>query len=201
MPTRWLDELTVDARFTVRQLKRSPAFTLVAAVTLALGIGTTTAIFSVVYSVVLRPLPFPDPGRLVAVNEIFSGRTAEASPGNFYDWCTHARSFTALGAMNPATFNLTTDDQPERIVGARATSSWFGLLGIAPLHGRVFSGDEDAPGRNQVVVLSHRLWTRRFGADPAVVGKEIRLSAVPYPVIGVMPPEFDLTADSEELWT
>ena len=199
--TQWIDEFSDDVRFAVRQLTKAPGFTLVAALTLALGIGATTAIFSAVHAVVLRPLPFPAPDRVMVVGEDFQGRASDVSVGNFHDWRTHTRSFTTLAAMQYFSFNLAEAGEPERVVGGRATHTWFDVFGIAPLHGRVFSRAEDAPGRERVVVLSHRLWTRRFGADPRIVGRDIQLNSVAHAVVGVMPPEFDVTAESEELWT
>jgi predicted permease len=199
--TQWIDEFRDDVRFAVRQLTKAPGFTLVAALTLALGIGATTAIFGAVHAVVLRPLPFPGPDRVMVVGEDFQGRPSGVSVGNFHDWRTHATSFTGLAAMQDFSFNLAEAGEAERVVGGRATHTWFDVFGIAPLHGRVFSPEEDAPGRDRVVVLSHRLWTRRFGADPRIIGRGIQLNSVPHAVVGVMPPEFDVTADSEELWT
>jgi putative ABC transport system permease protein len=123
------------------------------------------------------------------------------SPGNFVDWRTHATSFSSLGARQDVNSNLAGDDQPERVRGGRVTHTWFDVLRVTPLHGRVFTGEEDAPGRDRVAVLSHRLWTRRYAADPQIVGRDIRLNAVAFTVIGVMPAAFDLTAAAEEIWT
>ena len=198
--TQWLDEFRDDVRFAARQLTKAPGFTLVAALTLALGIGATTAIFSVVHAVVLRPLPFPDADRVVVVGEEYRGQPSSVSVGNFADWRAHATSFAALGAMQFFNFNLSEGDTPERVVGGRVTHTWFDVARIQPLHGRVFTREEDAPGRDRVVVLSHRLWTRRFGADPRIIDREISLNTVKHTVVGVMPAEFDVTADSEELW-
>jgi putative ABC transport system permease protein len=199
--TQWLEEFRDDVKFAVRHLTAAPGFALIAAFTLALGIGATTAIFSVVHAVVLRPLPFPEPDRVLFVGEEWNGQPSAVSIGNFHDWRTHAKSFAALAAMQYFSFNLAEGDQPERVVGGRVTHTWFDVIGIPPLHGRVFTAQEDAPGAAPVAVVSHRLWTRRFGADPRLLGREIRLNSQPYIVIGVMPPSFDLTADSEELWT
>ncbi|MGH9349751.1 MAG: ADOP family duplicated permease [Vicinamibacterales bacterium] len=199
--TQWSDECRDDVRFAVRQLSKAPGFALVAVLTLTLGIGATTAIFSVVHAVVLRPLPFPEPDRVMVVGEDWQGRPSSASVGNFVDWRTHAQSFAALGAMQTFSFNLSDGDTPERVVGGRVTPTWFDVARIAPLHGRVFTPEEDVPGRDRVVVLSHRLWTRRFGNDPGIVGRDITLNMVNHTVLGVMPPAFDLTASSEELWT
>jgi putative ABC transport system permease protein len=200
---RWIYDCRDDVRFAVRQLAKTPGFAAVCGLTIALGIGATTAIFSVVHAVVLRPLPFPEPDRLMVVGEDFEGRgrPSDVSVGNFADWRAHAKSFSALGALQYFSFNLSGDDRPERVMGGRVTHSWFTALGVAPQYGRVFTTEEDAPGRDRLVVLSHRLWTRRYGADPAVLGRPIQLNAVPFTVIGIMPRSFDVTVDSEELWT
>jgi putative ABC transport system permease protein len=201
--TQWIDECRDDFRFAVRQLTKAPGFALVAGLTLALGIGATTSIFSVVHAVLLRPLPFPEPDRLMVVGEDFEGRgqPSDVSIGNFVDWRTHAKSFSSLAAMQYFSFNLSDDDQPERVVGGRVTHTWFTALGIAPQHGRVFTAGEDVPGSDRVVILSHRLWTRRYAADAGIVGRTVRLNSVPFTVIGVMPATFDVTADAEDLWT
>jgi putative ABC transport system permease protein len=198
--TQWIDELRDDVRFAVRQLIKAPGFSAVAVLTLMLGIGATTAIFSVVHAVVLRPLPFPEPHRVMLLGEDFRGLPSSVSVGNFADWQTHVMTFSGLGALQSFSFNLSEGDTPERVIGGRVTHSWFDVQQIAPLHGRVFTKEEDTPGRERVVVLSHRLWSRRFGADPRIVGREIALNSVQHTVIGVMPQQFDLTADSEELW-
>jgi putative ABC transport system permease protein len=204
--TQWLEEFGDDARFAVRQLMSSPGFALVAVLTLALGIGATTAIFSVVHAVVLRPLPYPDPDRLMFIGERFPGMPPDSPPsstsvGNFADWQKHSKTFASMAALQAFSFNLSEGDVPERVTGARVTHTLFDVLGLAPLYGRVFTAAEDTPGNDRVVVLSHRLWTRRFGANPAIVGREIPLNAVNHTVIGVMPRSFDLTATWEELWT
>src|SRR5687768_11720799 len=177
--TQWIGEFRDDVRFAARQLARAPGFTAVAALTLALGIGATTAIFSAVHAVVLRPLPFPEPDRVMVLGEDWEGRPSSVSVGNFHDWRTHAKSFSALAAMQFFSFNLGEGDQPERVIGGRVTHTWFNVFGIAPLHGRVFNASEDTPGNDRVVVLSHRLWTRRFGADSGIVGRDIRMNSQP----------------------
>jgi predicted permease len=200
---RWISECRDDIRFAGRQLAKAPGFAAVAGLTIALGIGATSAIFSVVHAVVLRPLPFPEPERLMVVGEDFEGRgrPSDVSVGNFNDWRTHATSFSALGAEQYVSINLSDHEQPERVVGGRVTHTFFTVFDVPAEHGRVFTADEDVPGRDGVVVLSHRLWTRRYGADPAVIGRVISLNASPFTVIGVMPARFDLTVDVEELWT
>ena len=198
----WAAAILDDGRYALRQLVKAPGFALVAALTMALGIGATTAIFSVVQAVVLRPLPYPDPDRLMAVGEdVGRGRPSSVSIGNFDDWRKHATSFAALGALQSFSFNLSDNERPERVYGGRVTRSWFDALGVQPEIGRVFTVEEDTPGNDRVVVLSHRLWARRYASDPNVVGRTIPLNAVPVTVVGVMPAAFDVTIDSEELWT
>ena len=198
--TEYLAELIQDVTFAGRQLLRNPGFTAVAVITLALGIGATAAIFSAVHAVVLRPLPIPSPERVVAVYTDWRGRAGNVSAGNFTDGVAPASAFSAVTAIQYSSFNLADTEDAERVIGARTTAGFFDVFATAPLHGRVYRADEDQPGREQVVVLSHRLWTRRFYRDPSIVGKSIRLSGRPYEVIGVMPARFDFTAQSEELW-
>ena len=201
--TQYLGELRQDLVFTLRQLLRTPAFTLVAILTLAIGIGATTAIFSAVYAVVLRPLPLRDPSRLMLVGEIYEGSPQVMSVGNYVD--TDAAVGVdfdhGLAAFTYANYNLSDENTPERVVGARVTANYFEVMGAAPIFGRTFVPDEDRPGNDRVVVLSHRLWTRRFGADAGTIGRQVRINGVPYRILGVMPASFDLTTDSEELWT
>ncbi len=198
--TEYLSELSQDVRFACRQLLRNPGFSAIAVITLALGIGATAAIFSAVHSVVLRPLPFPNADRILAIYEVFNGRNGNVSAGNFADGVEPVQAFEAVTAIQFSNFNISGTGETERIVGARATAGFFGVFPMAPALGRVFTRDEDQPGREQVVVLSHRLWTRRFGADASILGREIVLNERPHQVIGVMPAAFNYTADSEELW-
>ena len=170
--------------------------------TLALGIGATTAIFSAVYAVVLQPLPLRDPSRLMLVGEVWEGRPQVMSVGNYVDTNAAVPDFEhGLAALNYANYNLADETAPERVVGARVTANYFDVMGVRPILGRTFTADEDRPGNDQVVVLSHRLWTRRFGASESAVGRELRMNGAAYRIAGVMPESFDLTTDSEELWT
>ena len=199
--TRPLEELAQDLTYGVRSFRKSPGFSFIAMLTLAVGIGATTAIFSAVHAVVLRSLPFADPDRVVRVSGVWRGEPgAGTSAGNFVDTRTQSTSFEHLAAVQYSSFNLAEGDAPERIVGARVSRGFFSIFGVRPLLGRVLLDEEDQPGREQVVVLSHKLWTRRFGADPAIIGREVPLSSRPYTVVGVMPPSFDLTVESEDLW-
>ena len=198
--TEYFSELTQDVTFACRQLVRSPGFTTVAVLTLALGIGATTAIFSAVQSVVLRPLPFPEPDRLVSVYEHVRNNRGDVSAGNFVDGIEPVGSFSAVAAEQFSSFNLSDAGDTERVIGGRVTAGFFDVFNLPAAHGRVFTKEEDQPGREQVVVLSHGLWARRFGMDPSTVGRRITLNERPYDIIGVMPAQFDYTANSEELW-
>jgi predicted permease len=197
---QYLAELRQDLRFALRQLFKNPGFTLVATLTLALGIGATASIFSVVQAVVLRRLPVPEPERLVLPNELWRGSPSAASPGSFVAWHERCQSFSALAIQSSGSFNIGERDDAERLVGANVSGDFFNVFGVAPMLGRVFGPGEDQPGREQVVVLSEQLWMRRFAADPAIVGRDVRLNGRPYRVLGVMPAAFRLTSDAEELW-
>ena len=197
---QWIREARHDVRFAIRQLRRAPGFALIATLTLALGIGATTAIFSVVYAVVLRPFAFPQPDQVMVLSEVWGAAPSSVSVGNFHDWRTHTRAFATLAAEYSSSFNLTDDAQPERLIGSRATSTWFDVFAVAPLLGRTFTADEDRPGATPVVVLSHRLWTRRFGSDRGIIGRPLRLSGQTYQVVGVMPAALDFSANGAELW-
>jgi predicted permease len=196
----YFSALRQDVAFAIRQLVRQPGFTAVAILTLGLGIGATTAIFSAVHAVVLRPLPLEQPDRIVAVYEDFRGNPGDISAGNFTDARNATTAFDALTAIQYSSFNLSVEGTTERVIGARTTAAFFDVFGVRPALGRAYTEDEDQPGHEQVVVLSHRLWMRAYAANAAVVGQDIRLGGRPYRIIGVMPPSFDLTADSEELW-
>lgn len=200
--TEWWGELWTDLRLGVRTLIRQPAFAAMAVLTLGLGIGATTAIFSVLNTVVLRPLPLPKPDQLVMVSEGWQGRAGgDVSIGNYTDFSRDQSTLSALGATYGESFILAGSDRPERVLGGRVTASYFQVLGAIPLHGRVFNAEQDQPGQARTVVLSHRLWTRRFGADPRVIGQSLTLNALPYIVLGVMPPDFDRLENGDELWT
>jgi putative ABC transport system permease protein len=195
-----------DVRYGFRMLLKSPGFTVVAVVALALGIGANTAIFSVINSVLLRPLPYADPDRLVVVwetNPNLGGNLQlrnEASPANYLDWKAQQTVFEDFGVFNWNTFNLTGGDTPEQLTGNPSTASIFSTLGVKPMLGRVISAEDDREGAPRVVLLSHKLWQRRFGAKPEIVGQQISLNNQSYTVIGVMPPEFVFPAGISELW-
>jgi putative ABC transport system permease protein len=196
----WLGELRQDIAFAWRQCRLNPGFTLAAVLTLALGIGATTAIFSVVHAVVLQPFPFRDPDRVLQVLLTWRNQGGTASVGNYDYVRSRVTSFEHLAATNYGSFNLADEGNPERLLGLRTTANYFAVFGIAPLHGRTYVTTEDRPGADPVVVLTSRLWQRRFGGDRQIVGRSIRLNGRPYTVIGIMPPVFDRFAVAAELF-
>jgi predicted permease len=196
----FLGELRQDTAFAIRQLVKAPAFTAVAVITLALGIGATTAIFSAVRSVVLRAFPWSHADRVMMVSELWNGLDGNVSDGNFTDWHTAAKSFEAFAAERFVSFNLADRSSTERVSGGRVTHEFFRVFDLRPLLGRTFLPEEDQPGHEQVVVLSHGLWTSRFAADRGILGRQIQLSSRPYTVVGVMPETFDPSLSGEALW-
>ena len=193
-------KLWQDIRYACRQLSRAPGFTVVAVLTFALGIGATTAIFSAVYAVVLQPFPFPEPNRVVAVGEQFRGRLSATSAGNLEDWRTHAKSFSAIGARRFVSVNVSTGSIPERLTGNAVTASYFSVFRMPAALGRTLVPEDAVPGRDAVVVLSDRLWTRVFARDRTIVGRSMQMDGRQYAIVGVMPPEFDRFSRAEEFW-
>ena len=193
-------DILTDARYAVRQLRKNRGFTAVAVLTLALGLGPTTAIFSVVNGVLLRPLPFPEPDRLVRVLEVVPkhGRIAVA-PANFLDWRQQNTVFEQMVAYTGGTDTFVGRDGPERLPMTWASSEMFELLRVGPALGRVFQAKGDAPRHNEIVI-SHRMWQRRLGGDPGVLGTSITLSGRPVTIIGVMPPDFHFPSRQTEYW-
>ncbi len=201
MPAQNLATFLHDVRFALRQLRRDRAFTAVAVLTLALGIGATTTLFSVLHAVVLNPLPFERSEQLVDIATTWQGEPGAISAGNYFLIRKAARSFERIAARSGATFNLAGSSDPERVQAAHVTADYFKVLGAAPALGRVFAEDDDVAGRARVAVLSHRLFARRFGSDPGILGRTIQLSGRPYVVLGVMPEAFRVPEDATELWT
>ena len=193
-----------DLRYGLRMLVKHPGFTAVAVTALALGIGANTAIFSVVNTVLLRPLPYKDPEQLMMV---FEDSRAHGYPrdtptvANFIDWRDQNQVFESMAAIAGASFNLTGVGDPERLGGYRVSASLFPMLGVSPQLGRWFTPDEDQAGANRVVIMSHRLWQRRFGGDPNIVGRPLTLSGRSVTIVGIMPADFRFyTQDEELLW-
>jgi putative ABC transport system permease protein len=190
-----------DVRYAIRQLVRAPAFTTVALLTLALGIGATTAVFSVVDGVLLRPLPYSEPDALVRVHEVLPQiGLFSVAPANFFDWRAQNEAFDRLAAYTTDSETLVGPDGPERIQGMQVSWDLFPTLRAAPAIGTVFTKEEDQPGANRVVILSHGLWLRRFGGNPGVVGSSVTLSGAPTTIVGVMPADFYFPTRSKEFW-
>ena len=197
-------DIIQDLRYAVRMMRKSPGFTLVAAITLALGIGANTTIFSTLNILVLRPFSFPNQDRLVMLWErnlevgISRGSVA---PGNFKDWGEQNQTFDQVIAINQNYFDITDGDQPERFNGYMVSPTFFDALGAKAVLGRTFSPVEDRPGQNQVVVLKHSLWQNRFGADPEIINKTVAINGKRFSVVGVMGPDFNFPFNGGELWT
>src|SRR5438270_10370486 len=197
-----MESLIQDIRYAARMLWKAPAFTLVAIIALALGIGANTVIFSVVNAVMLRPLPYPHADRLMMLFHSYPKINlprATVSPIGFLFYRDHAQSFESIGAL---TFyrgpqNLTASGEPERVKSVLTSAGVFPTLGVQPMLGRVFRPEEDQPGAGRVVVLSYGLWKRRFGGDPGILGQNISLDGATYTVIGVMPKGFQMPQGSE----
>ena len=198
-----MNTLFQDLRYGVRILLKQPAFTLVAVITLALGIGANTAIFSLVNSILLKPLPYRDPDqvvRMIQASPKLGLDTWGVSQANFAAYRDQNRSYESIALYNNGGVNLTGDGEPERLPVTNVTADFFKVLGVNPLLGRTFVAGEDAPGKNTVCVLSHALWQRRFGGDPNVVGKKLNLNNTPTEIVGVMPAEFKFPRLEIDLW-
>jgi putative ABC transport system permease protein len=198
----WLNDLADDVRFGFRTLRKTPGFTAIAIITLALGIGANTAIFSVIENVLLRPLPYPHPGSLVDIWNTYPGfQPVGLSAGDYVDFHRDAKSFSAMGAYGspPSGFNLTGTDEPERVQTNTASADLFATLGIQAVAGRTFLPEEDRVHGPAVALLSHAFWQRRFGADPGAVGRDVLLDGQKYRIVGVLPPTFEIGRDID-LW-
>jgi putative ABC transport system permease protein len=185
-----MEHFKQDFLYAVRRLLKAPGFTLVAVLTLALGIGANSAIFSVVNGVLLKPLPYPEPDRLVGVYHTTDGQRAVMSGPNFTDVSRAATSFESAAAISTGRMILTGEGEPTRLAIAEVSASLFSVLRVRPALGRAFNADENTPGRNNLVILSHGLWQQRFGSDPSVIGRRITLDGVSKEVVGVMPARF-----------
>jgi len=190
----YLEDLARDLRFAVRTLARSPGFTAVVVLTLALGIGANTALFSVVNGVLLNPLRYAEPERLIALySRTPNYDRASISYPNFLDWVRDNHSFSAVAAYRPDDFNLTGTGEPERVPAEMVSASFFPLLGVQPLLGRTLLPEEDQSGATPVVLISDGLWKRKFGSSPDVLGHSLTLNDVAYTIVGVVPADFHYT--------
>jgi predicted permease len=189
----WLENLAQDLRFAFRQLRKAPGFTAVVVITLALGIGANTALFSIVDTVLLHPIALPHPGELVSVDASKPNfEHGSISRPNFLDWQRDSRSFSGLAAYAHQGFVMTGDGDAERVRGNYVTANFFQVLGIKPVLGRVFAPHEDEIGRPPTILLGGGFWKRRFGADPHILGRTILLDKLSYTIVGVIPVSFDL---------
>jgi len=197
-----MDQLSNDVRFALRALARRPGFALVAVLTLAVGIGANTAVYSIAEAVLLRPLPFREPDRLVLVWErnVIRDRTRNVvNPGNYLEWRDRNGVFESLAAFSPWSMNLTGEGEPVRLDVGAVTANFFSTLGVSPALGRAFADEDGRPGARDVVILSDGLWKRRFGGDLRVLGRDVMLNGRPATVLGVMPAGFEVPPGSE-LW-
>src|SRR6185295_7689579 len=182
-----LGALKQNISFALRTLLKNKGFTITAVLTLALGIGATTAMFSVVYAV-FEPMPYPNPDQLVMVwAKVPDGRNSVAN-SDFLEWRRLSTSFQAMHAWTRASFNVATDDRPEQVAASRRTPGFFTMEGLPMLLGRDFLAEEGDPGRDHVVILSHRFWSKHFNSSRDLIGKVIRMNAEPYAVVGVLQP-------------
>jgi len=196
-----LDILRQDLSYTARMMRRSPGFAFTAVIIVALGIGATTAAFSVTDFVLIRPLPFHEPDRLIKISEKTPGYTVmELSPPNYRDWKAAATSFESMGVYRGAALTVTGSGEPRRWAGAAVDADLLKTLRVAPLIGRSFTDADDRAGAPGTVLLSYRLWQTEFGGDPNVIGRMLTFDAVPYTVIGVMPREFHFPGSDSLFW-
>jgi putative ABC transport system permease protein len=189
----WLETLLQDLRYGARTLRKNPGFTMVAVLTLALGIGANTAIFSLVNGVLLQPLPYPQPARLVGTTEYYPQGALEVMR-------EQSQTMQLVGVSDNGEFNLTGSGDPVRLIGNSVSADFFSVLGAQPARGRTFQQGEDQPGKDHEVILSRALWQRRFQSDPNIVGRWITLEGVDRQVIGVMPADFRFPSPKTELW-
>ncbi|HJR58810.1 MAG TPA: ABC transporter permease, partial [Vicinamibacterales bacterium] len=201
------DEMLHDVRHVLRMLAARPVFTLVATGVLALGIGASTSIFSVVDTVLLRPLPYPDADRLVAIWERDTSSPVprrEVASANFLDWRDSVTTFEKIASAAPSSLDYTGGPEPEVFFGTKVSEGFFEILGLQPLHGRLLRPTDHQPGRDRVAVLGHDIWTRRFSADPSIVGRSVTFDGNPFEVVGVLPAWFDLplaaAAERRDVW-
>jgi putative ABC transport system permease protein len=198
-----VDTLVADLRFAIRRLRTNPGFAIVSVLTLALGIGASTAIFSAVNPILFEPLPYPHASRIAAISDVAGdGSPADVTFGTYRELAARNRSFDAIAVFKAWQPTMLGDAEPERIAGQRVTADYFRVLGVPPVIGRDFQDTDDRTNAPNVVILSDALWRRRFGADPAIVGRDIKLADNNYSVIGVMPAGFEnVVAPSALAWT
>jgi putative ABC transport system permease protein len=198
-----MDTFLRDCRHAIRNLARTPGFAAITIVTLALGIGANTAIFSVVNAVILRPLAYPQADRLMYISSQFPAMGFDQfwiSPPEFFEFRERARAFAAVGAFATGTANLSAPDRPRQVQSAAVSADLFTTLGVSPIAGRAFDDAETRPGGPKVAVLSYEVWRTSFGGDPTIVGQAVEINGTPQTIIGIMPPRFDVADNRIELW-
>jgi predicted permease len=195
---RPLEDLSQDLRYALRGLRKNRGFTAVAIITLALGIGANTAIFTVINTVLLRPLPYERPDQLVVLVETISERPVGVSYPNFVDWRNQSTAFENIAAVrNRESFNLTGAGESERLQGRLVSANFLSTLGVKPIRGRDFLAEDDQPGANPVALISDALWQRRFGADESILGKQLTLNGQQFTVVGITPPNFQYGSEAD----
>lgn len=192
-PIEWLDHIWRDIRYASRSLRRTPGFSVAAIVTLALGIGATTAIFSMVHAVLLKPLPYPEPQQIYSAEVVMPERRGQLSSlpvavQIYLAWRKENTAFASVAALRPWEGSLAGDGEPERLGGARVSTNFFSFLGVPIAHGRGFTPDEELPGNDKVVVISDALWRRRYGSEPTLIGRSINVNGQSYVVVGIASP-------------
>jgi putative ABC transport system permease protein len=187
-----MNGLLQDVRFALRQLHKSPGFTIAAVLSLALGIGATTAIFTVLNAVALRPLPYPDASKLVWMTQTLKKSSTDdvTITADFLEWRRQNHVFTDLAGINYRTRNLTNIDEPMELETAKVSASLLSLLGVQPVLGRNFLREEDYKGRDQVALLAYGLWEKQFGRDPDMIGRTVTLDGDSFTVVGILPRDF-----------
>jgi predicted permease len=200
----WLEHLMQDIRIGLRMLRKNRAFTAVAILTLGLGIGANSAIFSVVDAMLLRPLPYPEPEGLVRVWESslkYDSARNVVNPLNFMDWRDQSQAFESMAAISTSATNLSSHGRPVAVEGMQVSPEFFSILRAVPSLGRIFNSNDGIPNQSHTVILSYELWRRQFGSDPAIVGQNIDVDGLPYQVVGIMPKTFSFPGSKSEVWT
>ncbi|HEY6211065.1 MAG TPA: ABC transporter permease, partial [Vicinamibacterales bacterium] len=199
-PKEHLHVLMNDLRYAARMMRRAPLFTAAVVLTVALAIAANTAIFSVVNAVMLRPLPYAEPGRLVQVaekNDRLNIRNFSVSALNFLAWREQQRSFNDLAAVGFGTFTISGSGEPEQLPGNRVSPALMRVLGLSPVAGRAFSDDEEKPAAAPVAMIGEGLWRRRFGADPSIIGQPVTINGAPMTVVGIAPAALNLLSGGD----
>jgi predicted permease len=199
----WVESLLADGRYAVRALRRAPAFTTIATITLALGIGATTAMFTLVDGILLRPLPYPDADRLVRVIQSYPEKGLDTwglSQQNVATYHDRATDFAAFAGYRAGEVTMRTGDRPERLSVLLVTADFFRVIGVSPVMGRPFTAEEDTPGNNTALILSYGTWQNRFGANPSIIGTAVEIDAKPYHIVGVMPRGFAFPRPDVAAW-